>query len=148
MDKFVKELKRKRWLNLGGSLLAVFYVAFYLWKKFAAGGSAFDGFFHGFQLGLLMAMVGFMMVDFVKTQMALRNDDKLKAMYVDETDERKLMIKRELGKMTLNVNYGALIIATVVAGFFNETVFSTLMAVLLFFALTMIVGKVYYNRKY
>lgn len=80
--------------------------------------------------------------------MALGNEDKLKAMYVDETDERKLMIKRELGKMTLNVNYGVLIIATVVAGFFNETVFSTLMGVLLFFALTMIVGKVYYNRKY
>ena len=148
MDTFVKKLKRKQWLNVAGVVAAGGYIGLFLIQKFDADGTAFEGFFYGFQLGILAAMIGYLVYDWVKTHMALRNDEKLKSLYIEETDERKKMIERELGKMASRMSYFGLIFAAIVSGFYNETVFSTLVAVLLGLAAIQIFGKVYYNRKF
>ena len=148
MEKYKSGLKRKIWIFLAEMVGILFYLNFVFSKQLNQDAGAVQGFFHGFQVGILIAMMGFILYEFIKILGALRNDDKLQAMYVDETDERKKMIRCKMGQMSTTVNYSVLIVATVVAGFFDEKVFSTLVVVLLFFALTMIVGKIYYNRKY
>ena len=50
--------------------------------------------------------------------------------------------------MGFNFIIGVMMIAIVIAGFFNQTVFLTLLATLTFMAIVKLLLKIYYNRKY
>ena len=51
----------------------------------------------GVVMGMLTALILLMVFMVVKMLMALKNEDKLRAMYIDETDERSLLIYQKIG---------------------------------------------------
>jgi hypothetical protein len=63
---------------------------------------------------------------------ALKDDDVLREMYLEEHDERNILIRARSGETTLTVLIRVLIVAAFVSALFSKTVFLTLAAVLIF----------------
>ena len=101
------------------------------------------GFATGAFVGIQLVMVYYI----AKYLAALRNEAKLKALFIFETDERNKFIKAKIAASGLMIFIGALGLATLAAVFINKLVFLTLLIVLYFAALVTVALKVYYNRK-
>jgi hypothetical protein len=101
-----------------------------------------------FSLGLMIGTEMVVAVILGKYLRALRDGNVLKALFIAETDERNVMIRTKTGGMTVNIIMGTLALFAPISGVFNETVFFTLLATLLFVALLKAVLKLYYRRKF
>jgi hypothetical protein len=78
---------------------------------------------------------------------ALRDESKLQEMYIAETDERNILIRTKTGGTAVKIIMAVLVCAALVAGVFNEVVFFTLIATLLFIAVLKGVLEFYYKKK-
>lgn len=105
-------------------------------------------FIQGFQYGLIIAVEIIFVQDIIKIRKALSDESMLNDLYIQKTDERKILIQKEIGIFSFNIILSVLAIATIVAGYFNTTVFFTLFGVLVFVAFTKGFAKIYFNRKY
>ncbi len=144
MENFKKTLQRRIALTaLYCGLTALFLVlGNLLGRRFQASDFAV-GFATGAFTGIELVMVYYMS----KYLGALKDESKLKALYIEETDERTRYIQSKIGGVGINVILGGLGLATVVSGFLNQTVFLTLMAALIFALLVKGALKLYYFKK-
>lgn len=78
---------------------------------------------------------------------ALKDDETLKRLYIRENDERRRLIKTKMGGTGIWIVLAIVVLAVLVAGYFDRTVFVTLLAVTMLIALVMLALKLYYNRK-
>jgi hypothetical protein len=111
-------------------------------------GDSIDGFIDGFQTGFTLAFFFIVMFFMLRNLTALKDPDKMKKLYISETDERKLFILQKSGSDGMNVIIYGLSVGTAVAGNFNDTVFFTLLAALFFVISVRGFLKLYYRVKY
>lgn len=97
----------------------------------------------GFGIGIELVVIFFMGKYFG----ALKSDDKLKKLYVEENDERRKHIDSKIGSTGINITILFIVTAMLIFNYFNQTVFITLLAVTLFIVTVKIVLKLYYNNK-
>ncbi len=97
----------------------------------------------GFGIGLLAVML----MRLWKYRRALRDETRLKALYVYETDERNRYIDGKTGGTATVFLLCTFALASIAAGFFDRTVFYTLVGSTLFIALAKGSLKLYYHRK-
>ena len=108
----------------------------------------YDGFLTGFLGGALTGIELIFIFLIARYTKALRNEESLKKMYIDETDERKAYIRTKSGGWTMYITSVAVIIAGIVAGYYNMTVFFSLLAVGVFQLLIIGALKLYYFSRY
>lgn len=144
MEQYRVKLKKR----LAGSafyilamLLLVFGIHF-AGNKFGAPDNAI-GFSSGLLLGLLAVMIFFV----IKYWAALRNEAKLRALYIEEQDERCKYIETRVGGIGINIIIGGLTLGVAVAVYFDPLVFFTLLAALLFSLLVKGALKLYFRNK-
>ncbi len=142
MEDFRKKLKRRS--NLIRSFMSLILLLIVALNYFVPHN---EGFQIGFTLGLALAAEILAAMYLAKCERAIKNEDVMKALYIEENDERSIYIKSQIGGLGLNVVIVSLIIATVVTGFFNEIVFFSLLATLLFSSLVKFSLKLYYKKK-
>lgn len=112
------------------------------------GASRFSEFLRGFQTGILFS-VSIVFLFFIGRYIwLLRNDEKLKAAYYAENDERQKLIMMKIGGSAMYVCTVLILLAGIVAGYFNETVFFSLAGCALFLLLARLILKIYYHNKY
>lgn len=99
-------------------------------------------FAHGYAVGIAFVVL----ILIIKYSFALRSDEKLKALYIKEKDERQLMIKVKVGGVCTTIILVCVSFASLIAAFFNQIVFLTLLGVTLFISLLMIALRLYYNK--
>jgi hypothetical protein len=146
MEKLRKKLLFKaRWTTAVIILLGIIDIVFMIYKDKLPD---IPEFVSGYQLGIFISVEVLLAVYVVKYVLAIKSDEALKKMYIQETDERKRMIRQMAGSNATLICYISLIIATVVAGYFNEAVFFTLLGVIVFTALVMGSLKLYFWKKY
>ncbi|MDS0524855.1 hypothetical protein NNC19_04125 [Clostridium sp. SHJSY1] len=102
---------------------------------------------HGFQVGLFVGIELVAIFHIVKFIRALKNEEELKKLYIKENDERDKFINDKICNKGYNFLLILLGIAAIISGFFNPTVFFTLVLVLVFSAIILISLKLYYNKK-
>ncbi len=143
MESFRKTLKKR--LALAGiynGMVVLFVILGYiLGKRFELSDIAV-GFASGFFVGIQIVMISYMR----KYQAALKDDEKLKALYISENDERSKFIESKIGGTGISIVLGGMALGAIVAAFFSQTVFLTLLSVLLFSLLVIITLKFHYNR--
>ena len=104
------------------------------WRSFASGASC----------GLLIVYAAFV----VRNILALKNEKKLKALYVKESDERRSQIfthaRAAATQATLNLG----IVVGLVVGFFNRPIGLTIFACLLTHAIFVHAFTFYYSKKF
>ncbi|HEY5583257.1 MAG TPA: hypothetical protein VIK78_02055 [Ruminiclostridium sp.] len=101
----------------------------------------------GFQLGLLSGFGIMALFLLYKYGKAIKDDTKLKMLYNKEHDERQNLIRQKAGMPMLIITSGIMIFASIIAGYFNEIIFNTLiLAAMIQLALGAMV-KIYYIKK-
>jgi len=107
-----------------------------------------SGFGDLFNIGVINGIMLTAMFFILQNNKALKDDEKLKKLYIAETDERNMFIYQNSGSTGLNVITIGLLIGACVSIYFNMTVFFTLLGACLFVSLVRLVFKLYYHKKY
>lgn len=106
----------------------------------------FGDFISGFQVGLFVILAVWLIASTVYIGSALKDDKKLKEMYIEDTDERNMKICELTGISLYQSVCIPLLIAAIVAGYFSVEVFFTLFGVVLFISIVTIVRKIYFCK--
>ena len=106
-------------------------------------GDFYQGFIAGMAAGLCLLLV----IGLVRNLMAIWKEERLKALYIKENDERRAAVYTNGRSLGASVFLLSSIPGMVVAGYFSATVFFTMLACVLALALCCSLGKLYYERK-
>lgn len=100
-----------------------------------------------FQMGLLIGFIVFPGVLVFKYRLALGDEKKLRKLHNSENDERKKYIRQKSGASMVMITSGLMILSGIISGYFNQTVFYTLiLAAAVQMGITAVV-KVYLLKK-
>ncbi|MBC3798234.1 4-hydroxybutyrate dehydrogenase [Acetobacterium tundrae] len=127
MEKFRTKIKRRIVLSSGMVLVTAvlgFYSIYSL--NYSDSSTMSDGFVTGFQFGLIIAIFGLAVIDIIKLSLALKDDTKLKVLYNKEHDERLKAIRNKAGAPMIVITSVLMVLAAIIAGYFNIVVFYTL----------------------
>ena len=89
-----------------------------------------DDFTHGVQIGVFIGLQIIFLLKSKKLRASLKNTQKLKQLYIEMNDERKKMIEAKSESMSFTIMAGSIAIATIVLGYYNHTIFLTLIVTL------------------
>lgn len=142
MEEFRKKVERRFKLD---TMVCLCSLALYFMLKFLTKGAS--DFAQGISMGVFVGMEFVALYNLSRTFTALRNEEKLKEMYINETDERNIAVQKETSQKGLTISTVGTAIAAIAAGFFDEKICFTLVSILLFSALVTIILNAYYNKK-
>ena len=143
MEKFRKQIMIKLVLHIVFAVLmaATFLAVYHIYDEK-------DTFSVGYSAGFCSGLIGAVLVIAFRYLVVLRDTEKLKRIYVAETDERLRLIREKTASGSFTVSILILGFATVIATFFSDTVVCVLAAVIGVMVVIKIAFKFYYDRKY
>lgn len=149
MENFRKVLKKRLSLMVSFNVVAAAFIGLIgaYGNMTAISNDNIAEMIHGFQVGIFLGLQIVMLLYISKYRNALRDEEKLKRLYIEEHDERTKLIKEKIGGVGFNFTLGAIGTATIVSGFLSEVVFLTLLGVLLFTVFVKGFLKLYYRNK-
>ncbi|MDV3427166.1 MAG: hypothetical protein LIR50_08290 [Bacillota bacterium] len=152
MENYKKVIKRRMHLAAIFNCIVVIFIALTAWYgSYLAqnGRSTFSqGFIPGFQTGGFIGLQLVVLYHIAKYRKAIKNEESLKRLYIEENDERKKLIRDKIGGTGLNFIIGSGAAAVIISGFFNESVFITLLGALIFIVMVKGFLKLYYRNKF
>lgn len=142
MEEFRKKVESR--LRFYTTLCLCSLAIYFALNFFTKGASDFA---QGLTMGIFCGMELVAVYNLARMFAAVRNEEKLKEMYINETDERNIAIQKETSQKASTISMLGTAMAAVVAGFFDEKICFSIGAVLLFSALVTIIVNAYYKRK-
>lgn len=142
MEGFRKKVEKRLQVY---TMLCCGSLVLYIALKFLTRG--ISDFAQGLTMGVLVGLETVAVFHLVRLFAAVHNEDKLRNMYINETDERNLTIQKETSRKSSAICFVGMAIAAIVAGFFDEKICITLVSVSVLSALINIVISAYYNKK-
>ncbi|MFT3951802.1 MAG: hypothetical protein QM689_07675 [Oscillospiraceae bacterium] len=109
-------------------------------------GDEFSDFFKGFHVGMLGTLIVVFLVMTVRLLRTAKNDERLAAYRIRANDERTLRISEKSGGIVLYGCSLGLLTAAVVGGYFNATVFFTLLIAAVVQISALIALRTYYEK--
>lgn len=100
-----------------------------------------------FQMGVIIGVCFVSIVYSIRFGLALKDDKKLELMYNEEYDERKKLVRQKAGLPLLHITSSVMVLAGIVAGYFDTTVFITLVSAAMCQLLISAITKQYYFMK-
>ena len=114
----------------------------------AAGDSHWQSQWRGFISGASLGILALLLFGLIRNLLALRDENKLKKLYIKESDERQAQICTLAMSAAMRASLILGLVAVVVAGYFSVTVSLTLLASLFAVSLATIGFKLSFMRKY
>jgi hypothetical protein len=150
MEKYKKLLKKKLILMATFNGLAVVFIVLTgsMGNITSGVNENIADLIHGVQVGSFIGLQIIMFTYITKYINALRNEDKLKKLFIKEHDERTKLIKDKIGGVGFNFCLGVIAATTIMSGFLNQMVFVTLLSVLIFMSAVKGFLKIYYKNKF
>ncbi|MBD5146455.1 MAG: hypothetical protein HDT21_11200 [Ruminococcus sp.] len=143
MDNFRKQAKK----TLAG-YIAILAAAVVLWGVFSTVEiSVGENNSSNFGTGFCAGAIAFMAINILRYAAALKNDEKLKKLYSAEKDGRGKLICEKSDVSAFKAILCIVVLAAMGASFFSDTVFYTLIAVMLTIILVKEGFRFYYRRK-
>lgn len=139
MKTFKQQLRRR--IIFGGIYCVVVALLVVFYKVSGTKEVAFS-FTLGFAVGIESVVIYFI----AKYTAALRNEQKLKMVYIEENDEREKHISCQIGGLGIKIVLASLSVAMLVAAYINQIVFFTLLAATLFIVVIIGALKIFYNK--
>ncbi len=143
MEVYRSKLKRRILLL---SILVLFSAVLGVYDVFFQTDISKSGIFC-FQCGLTTAIAIIAAIQIMRFKGVLSNDEKLKVQFNKENDERLRAIKAKAGMPMLMVTSIMIIVAAIIAGYFNTVIFITLVSVALFQLIFGLLVKLLYMKK-
>lgn len=146
MEKFKAKIQKRVFIL---SLTAIFTAAVYLLlvSGLVVDTPSVPGFVKGFNMGAFSGIELILVFFTVKYFVSMKNEDALKKLYIEENDERTKMIMEKTGAVGMLLFIIVSAIGAIVAGFFNQTVFYTLLGTTVLGSLIRGACKLYYHIK-
>ena len=144
MEQYRKKLRTRIVLF---SFVLLLLVCVLLYNQFGASSAMKDNLSFSFQCGFSAAgslVLAFMLM---KYRRALSDEQRLKVLYNQENDERMKTIRAKAGVPMVMILSLLLVLAGMVIGYFNETVFFVLICVAIFQLFASAAVKLYYMKK-
>lgn len=107
----------------------------------------FSEFHQGFQFGIITLVEIIFIYLITQYIVTLQKPEELKKLYYRENDERIRTIREKSGGHIIFVCAITILITAIIAGYFNEIIFWTLVACSLFLFITRKVLMIYYSRR-
>lgn len=104
-------------------------------------------FIKGFNMGAFAGVQLTLAFFIVKYVVSLRKEASLKKLYIEQNDERRKLILQKTGDVGMTLGSIGFAVATIISGFFSETVFLTLLCATVFISLIRGACKLYYYKK-
>lgn len=148
-ETFKNTLKKRITFLNSFNCIALFFILFagYFGNLSSGGPKELAGTIRSFQVGLFIGFELIFVFYIGKYRKAIKSEALLNRLYIEENDERNKLIQDKIGRTGFNFVMAGVGTATIVSGFINQTVFFTLLAVLLFVALVKGSLKIYYRKK-
>ena len=155
MEQYKETLKlQNKLLLLGSLILAVFAIlaigselgVFHILKP-VAGDSHWHSHWNGFVTGASCGVLGLLLYSLIRNQQALKDEKKLKKLYVKEHDERTIQILTLARNTAMQILLIGGLVAVVIAGYFSITVSLTILACIFTASITSLLLVGYYNKK-
>ena len=128
-------------------LVMLIFLAILLYNQFGASEELKESLGFSFQCGFSAAGLLVLIFWFVKYRSALKDETKLRVLFNQENDERMKAIRAKAGVPMVLILSILLVLAGMIIGFWNETVFVVLIGVALFQLFTSAAVKSYYMRR-
>jgi uncharacterized membrane protein len=148
MENYKNTIKKRTVVMIVVCLTVVVVYVVNLFHDFGRLNENFSDYIKGFQLGLIIVLLIFLAGLMRKYFVALKNEQSLKKLFFEETDERAQMISEKTGGNVIIVCAICILIAGIIAGYFNEIIFFTMTGCCLFLLVTRKALKLYYKEKY
>ena len=145
MEKFRKTLRQRMLLAGLYCLLVLAVIAF---KVFRPGDAHVSDYIAGMSLGMCVGIAFVAIFYIIQMALALRKEERLKKLYISETDERLSLIRTKAGGTGIVFSIGGLMLGAMVAGYFDAAVFFTLVGATLFVSLVVGCLKGFYWFKF
>ena len=155
MEQYKDKLKVSCWIT---ALLCLILVGFSIFIFCAeaglveltpvAGDSHWQARWRGFVAGACVGVAIYMVASLMRTIRSMKDEKKLKAMYVEGHDERTRAIYTSARAAAMQLSTGLGLVATIIAGYFSIAVSVTLLACTWFLALSGVAFKFYYSKKF
>lgn len=148
MQEYRQKLKKDITINaIGAALLLAVQVLTWLGiVQPVAAGERFQNYWNGFIAGLAFGIMALMIVGIIIDARALRNEQRLKKLYIKWNDERTKAICDKARSTAANIFLLAMLPITVIGGYFSVTVFFSLLGSVLFLAVMTNILKLYYKK--
>lgn len=104
-------------------------------------------YWNGFIAGAAMGVTALFIFGIITNIRAMRNEKALKKLFAKENDERTLQICAKGKSAGASFAVILLLLAGIISGYFNITVFVTCIVCVFIVSVSMALGKLYYNRK-
>lgn len=143
MEKFRKKLKRD---VIFGEVFCAIYVALILTLRFLIP-ETHESLGMSYTIGFFGGICAVILVSIISNSAALKNEEKLKKLYIKENDERTKAVGAAAGKAAAKIVLAGLSVAMLVAANINKTAFFWLLGAVAFTAIVMTLTKAYYNKK-
>ncbi len=155
MDNFRHKLKTDNIVNIIGIVILIAFAGLAAYSEFSGNtvlniGSKnehFNSMWRGFTSGAACGIGAMMLFFLIRNLIALKDENKLKKLYIQESDERQKLIcdtsRSSAGRTFLLLG----MVVGIVAGFFSMAVGITIIACILFYALTSFGFMLYYGHK-
>lgn len=125
------------------ALFAISFLTLNASKSNAAG-----DFINGYRFGISFSVLAGLIYYIIYYYLILQSEEKLRKSYIDETDERKIMIAQKAGSNGMGLVVLGLAIASVISSFFDDKVSITLIITCLVTVLIHSGLKLYYKNKF
>lgn len=146
MEDYRKKLRKRNWILLAALMtLATLLTAMLLLRHQYL--TRMPDFFQGYAVGAFAGAIGSLSLLLFSTVYAMRKPERLKKLYIQETDERTVLIHQKTFTYGLAILIFALVIGVIVACFFNETVFFTLLVIIFLLMFILLGTKTYFDKK-
>ena len=106
--------------------------------------SMWRGIITGMSFGIMIVMIAFL----IRNILALKDEKKLKKLYVETNDEREIQIWTAARSTAMQLFLLVGVVAAIVAGYFSMTVSLTIFACILTHSLIGLGFKIYYSHKF
>lgn len=110
------------------------------------GGESFYDFFQGFHIGMVLVLAVYCIINICKFRNILSSEDRIREFYIKEHDERMAAIREKTGGNVMDTCGIVIIMAGVIAGYFNPVVFVTLIICGMFLLLVKKFLHIYYCK--
>ena len=144
MEAYKKKLMVRVFILI---LVIMIFLAILLYNQFGASEELKESLGFSFQCGFSAAGLLVLIFWLAKYRGALKDETKLRVLFNQENDERMKAIRNKAGVPMVLILSIIQIIAGMVIGYFNETVFVTIIGVTLFQLLASLAVKFYYMRQ-
>ena len=114
----------------------------------SAGDSHWQSMWRGFMSGASMGILAFMLFGLIRNLIAMKDEKKLKKLYIKEHDERTIQIWTAARAASMQIFLLVGIVACVVAGYFSVTVSLTILVCIAAHSLMGVGFKAYYSKKF